>query len=308
MEKRERILIVEDEDQIREAITSMLTSAGYECRAVAHGPEALSILQSGDRYELLTTDLLNAPLVGLELLERVKEKFPHVEVIVVSAVNDPSVIQACLSKGAYDYLPMPFEGERIRQIVNRALDDRRKRLLLLEHSKTLGLTDDQRRILEQGKVLSYGDLTKEQRRIVGEGLADKYNAECEAKRKLMTRAQLEAEKDRIRSAVRDDWKEWGHSKVDERDPDRPKLRNWTLLLLAGAGLAWLFGTFKLQDFYWITALFGFGFLLSWLESVFRAVETRLKRTEHMLIAIHDELGKTRQKLADLDDRIDQRSR
>jgi DNA-binding NtrC family response regulator len=127
-QRTERILVVDDEEAIRDIIASILTSAGYECRAVAGGLDALALLESGEEFELLVTDLLNSPLTGLDLLLRTKEKFPEIQVVVASAVNDEDAIRACIRSGAYEYLVEPFERKQLLVTVSRALEDRRMRL------------------------------------------------------------------------------------------------------------------------------------------------------------------------------------
>src|SRR5947209_7220242 len=86
-QKAERIIVVDDEEGIRETICSMLASAGYQCRAVAGGLEALALLESGEKFELLLTDLLNSPMDGLSLLERMKERFPDIAVVMVTSIR-----------------------------------------------------------------------------------------------------------------------------------------------------------------------------------------------------------------------------
>jgi CheY-like chemotaxis protein len=122
-----RILVVDDEEAIRDIISAMLTSAGYECRTVAGGLDALALLESGEKFELLLTDLMNSPMDGLSLLERTKEKFPEIQVVVASAVNDEDAIRACIRSGAYEYLVEPFERKQLLATVSRALEDRRRK-------------------------------------------------------------------------------------------------------------------------------------------------------------------------------------
>lgn len=124
LEHGPRILIVNDEEQIREIIGSMLTSAGYKCEAVAGGLDALSLLEAGAKFDLLLTDLLNAPMDGFSLLQQAKEKFPNMPVIVVSAVNDKDLIDACIREGAYQYLTLPLEPEQLLAGVHCALEHR----------------------------------------------------------------------------------------------------------------------------------------------------------------------------------------
>src|SRR5437660_8313145 len=121
----ERILVVDDEDSIREIVSSMLVSANYQCRQAASGLEALALLNSGEEFELMLSDLMMADLDGIGLLERTKEKFPDMPVVMVTAVHDISVALAAIRNGAYDYLLKPFEREQLLNTVSRALENRR---------------------------------------------------------------------------------------------------------------------------------------------------------------------------------------
>src|SRR5580704_11275529 len=114
-----RILFVNDEEPVREIISSMLTSAGYECRAVESGLDALAMLAAGEQFELVLTDLLNWPMDGLSLLLRIKEKVPDMPVVVASAVHDDAVVDECLRNGACEYLFMPFTREQLLAAVVR---------------------------------------------------------------------------------------------------------------------------------------------------------------------------------------------
>lgn len=125
-----RIFVVDDQEAIREIICSMLRSAGYECRAFAGGLETIASLESGEKCDLLITDLLNLPLDGYSLLEQVKQKFPKVVVIIASAIHDDSVTEACIRSGAYQYLREPFEREQLLGAVIGALEQRR---IKMEH-------------------------------------------------------------------------------------------------------------------------------------------------------------------------------
>ncbi len=124
----ERILVVDDEETIREIVCSMLTIASYKCRQAASGLEALALLDSGEEFELMLSDLMMAELDGIGLLERTKEKFPDMPVVMVTAVHDISVALAALRNGAYDYLLKPFEREQLLATVRRALENRRLKL------------------------------------------------------------------------------------------------------------------------------------------------------------------------------------
>ena len=124
----ERILVVDDEDAIREIVSSMLTAAKYTCRQASSGAEALALLESGEEFNLMLSDLMMAGMDGIALLERTKERFPDMPVIMVTAVHDISVALAALRNGAYDYLLKPFEREQLLAQVRRALENRRLRM------------------------------------------------------------------------------------------------------------------------------------------------------------------------------------
>src|SRR3989441_5743777 len=104
----ERILIVDDEDPIREVVSSMLTSANFNCRQAASGMEALALLDSGEEFELMLSDLMMANLVGIGLLEKTKERFPDMPVVMVTAVHAKSGPLAPIRYGAHDSLLQPL--------------------------------------------------------------------------------------------------------------------------------------------------------------------------------------------------------
>src|SRR6202795_3373912 len=121
----DRILVVDDEEAIREIVCAILAAAGYSWKQASSGMEALALLNSGEVFELMLSDLMMADLDGIGLLERTKEKFPDMPVVMVTAVHDISVALAAIRNGAYDYLLKPFEREQLLNAVGRALENRR---------------------------------------------------------------------------------------------------------------------------------------------------------------------------------------
>src|SRR5437588_11504842 len=124
----DRILVVDDEEPIREIVASMLGAAGYLCKQAGSGMEALAVLNTGAEFELMLSDLMMADLDGIGLLERTKEKYPDMPVVMVTAVHDISVGLTAIRNGAYDYLLKPFEREALLNTVRRALENRRLKL------------------------------------------------------------------------------------------------------------------------------------------------------------------------------------
>src|SRR5580693_8171081 len=79
----DRILVVDDEEAIREIVCAILIAVGFSCEQAASGMEALAILNSGDVFELMLFDLMMADLDAIGLLDRTKEKFPDMPVVMV---------------------------------------------------------------------------------------------------------------------------------------------------------------------------------------------------------------------------------
>jgi putative nucleotidyltransferase with HDIG domain len=121
----DRILVVDDEETIREIVSSMLNSARFQTRQASSGIEALALLNSGEEFDLVLSDLMMAEMDGIALLERAKERFPSLPVVMVTAVHDISVALQALRNGAYDYILKPFEREQLLATVRRALETRR---------------------------------------------------------------------------------------------------------------------------------------------------------------------------------------
>src|SRR6202453_2645903 len=121
----DRILVVDDEETIREIVSSTLNGAHFQTRQAASGVEALAVLESGDEFDLVLSDLMMAEMDGITFLERAKERYPDMPIVMVTTVHDISVALQAIRNGAYDYLPKPFEREQLLATVRRALENRR---------------------------------------------------------------------------------------------------------------------------------------------------------------------------------------
>src|ERR1019366_252519 len=120
----ERILIVDDAEAVREFTSLILTAAGYECRTVSSGHEALALLKYGERFDLMVCDLLNNPH-GITLLERTKKKYPRMRVIIAAAPCCVCTARfAVKGMGASDYLLKPFRAQELVTTIWRTLAGR----------------------------------------------------------------------------------------------------------------------------------------------------------------------------------------
>jgi cyclic di-GMP phosphodiesterase len=123
-----RILVVDDEEAVRNIIVVMLAAPKFVCREAASGQEALALLKSGEQFDLMLTDLMMPDMDGAELMGRTKKNDPDLPVVIVSAVHDVSVALQTLRDGASDYLLKPFGQEQLIAVVRRALENRRLKL------------------------------------------------------------------------------------------------------------------------------------------------------------------------------------
>jgi DNA-binding NtrC family response regulator len=120
----QRILVVNDDEPLREIICSMLAAAGYRCRQAADGLKALAILDDGEEFDLLFSNLMMPNMDGIGLLERTREKFSDIPFVMESACHDMNLALAAVRNGAYDYLQTPFDREQLLVVVRRALEYR----------------------------------------------------------------------------------------------------------------------------------------------------------------------------------------
>ncbi len=119
-----RILIVDDQRNMRTTTALVLRQQGYEVAEVESGEEALSRLLS-EPFDLVLTDLKMAPLDGLAVLRGALEISPSAQVIVMTGYGTVESAVDAMQKGAYDYISKPFKEEELLVRVQRALEKRR---------------------------------------------------------------------------------------------------------------------------------------------------------------------------------------
>ncbi|HEY3038233.1 MAG TPA: response regulator [Pyrinomonadaceae bacterium] len=121
-----RILVVDDDDTIRETLHELL-SEEYVCQTAETAEKAFARLEA-DVYDVVLTDISMPGLSGLELLEYIRQRFSDTPVIIISGIGDREQAQSLIKLGAFDFLLKPFTLEGVEQSVKRAVDYR-KRLL-----------------------------------------------------------------------------------------------------------------------------------------------------------------------------------
>jgi putative two-component system response regulator len=138
------ILVVDDEAQIRDLISGYLTKGGYDCLSAATAEDALALTVAHPDPALVLTDIRMPGVGGVELLHRLKQTNPSVQVVMISSHQDLETVRRCLREGAYDYLLKPFDWEILSNTVSRALE---RHDLLRENDRYR--TNLERLVLEQ---------------------------------------------------------------------------------------------------------------------------------------------------------------
>ena len=126
------ILVVDDEEQIRNLITRYLVERGHRCRSTSSAEDALTLAAEHPAPALVLTDIRMPGVGGVELLHRLKKMDPNVQVVMVSSHQDLDTVRRCLREGAYDYLLKPFDWEIFSNTVSRALE---RHFLLRENDR-----------------------------------------------------------------------------------------------------------------------------------------------------------------------------
>jgi DNA-binding NtrC family response regulator len=119
--RKGKILIVDDEEKIRNILGAILRDEGYEVELAQDGVEAIE-KASAFKPQLLIVDLQMPRMNGLETIQRIKARLPGAVAIILTAYGTiQSAVQA-IKQGVYDYLTKPFDNEQMLLIVKRAFD------------------------------------------------------------------------------------------------------------------------------------------------------------------------------------------
>ena len=119
-----RVLVVDDEPSICEALRVALSIEGYGVQAVENAIQAIAELERQEA-DVVLADLTLPRVSGLELLDRVKKSWPPTEVIVITGQGSIATAVDAIKRGAYHYVTKPFTAEEILHLVGQALERRR---------------------------------------------------------------------------------------------------------------------------------------------------------------------------------------
>lgn len=118
-----RILLADDEQNIRRVLSAILRREGYEVSTVADGEEALAVLKV-EEFHAVITDLKMPRLDGMALLKQVTLDYPDLPVLIITAHGTVDTAVEALKLGAFDYISKPFEQDELKTILSKAVATR----------------------------------------------------------------------------------------------------------------------------------------------------------------------------------------
>ena len=124
MTEKANILIIDDEETIRDSCSQVLGKEGYTVKEARDGSEGLKLFKK-EFFHVVFLDLKLPGLDGMEILKRIKEENPETPVIIITGFATIESAVEAIKQGAFDYLAKPFGPEELRVIAEKALESRR---------------------------------------------------------------------------------------------------------------------------------------------------------------------------------------
>lgn len=170
-----KILVVEDQDAMRESLMIAFKDEGYQVECASNGEEAIQKLCDNNEYDLVVTDLKMKKVDGLEVLKAAKTSNPSTEVVLITAYGTISTAVQAIRDGAYDYVTKPFRHQEILKVAKKAIEKKylkdRVRYLegeIREKYKFEGIVGNSTAMLEVLKITSHVCRTESTVLITGE--------------------------------------------------------------------------------------------------------------------------------------------
>ncbi len=116
-----RIMIVDDEPAVLTVLRVLVTSMGHQSVTFPDADQALAALEAGEPCDLIVSDLRMNPTSGFDLLKTVKQRWPHLPVIIVSGFLSSENLQEAKRLGAFTGLPKPFQSGLLKANITAAL-------------------------------------------------------------------------------------------------------------------------------------------------------------------------------------------
>jgi DNA-binding NtrC family response regulator len=118
-----RVLIIDDEDIVRISCQRILVPEGYEVKTTKSAAEGLGLLAQ-DAVDVVLTDLKMPDIDGMQVLKKVKEEWPDIEVIMITGYQTINTAVEAIKLGAFDYIENPFTPGAIVEAIDKAISHR----------------------------------------------------------------------------------------------------------------------------------------------------------------------------------------
>jgi CheY-like chemotaxis protein len=118
-----RILVVEDDDDMRESLARILEVAGYHVHLTQDGSEAITALET-QPFHLVLTDLIMPRMGGLELLREIRRRERDVPVVFLTAFGKPATFAEAMDLGAVAFITKPFHAYSLLALIREVIDRR----------------------------------------------------------------------------------------------------------------------------------------------------------------------------------------
>lgn len=115
-----RILLVDDEEGIRTTLGANLELEGFTVAEAAGGKQALALLEGGGEYDVVLSDIRMPEMSGVQLFQAIKERWPHLPVVLSTAFSGEDVIRGALRNGAFAVLPKTLDVAQVVATLTRA--------------------------------------------------------------------------------------------------------------------------------------------------------------------------------------------
>ncbi len=123
-----KIMVVDDEEDVRETLRLQLESENYNVIEAGDGEEAIKLLKSEDNLTncgLILCDIRMPKVNGIEYVDYLKQQAPGIPVVVITGYPDTDLAVGLMNKGVKDYLVKPVESEKLLKIVNKLVAEGR---------------------------------------------------------------------------------------------------------------------------------------------------------------------------------------
>jgi len=121
MRKRSKILVVDDEDIVRESLRDWLDSVGYKVEIAESGEKALRVIKQ-KKIKIMIADLIMPGINGIELMKKAREIVPTISTVIITAHGTIKTAITAIKEGAYDYVEKPFCPEKVELLIKNLVE------------------------------------------------------------------------------------------------------------------------------------------------------------------------------------------